>query len=116
MTTELWAAGLVILATFIGAFGALFFKLGANNLHRQLRAIITNWKLFIGVGLYGISAVIFLSGLKGGELSVLYPLSSLTYIWITLFSIKFLDERMNRWKWAGILLILVGVSFIGMGA
>jgi drug/metabolite transporter (DMT)-like permease len=116
MTTELWAAGLVILATFIGAVGALFFKLGADKLHRQLRSIITNWKLFIGVGLYGISAVIFLAGLKGGELSVLYPLSSLTYIWITLCSIKFLGEKMNRWKWAGIALILIGVSLIGVGA
>jgi multidrug transporter EmrE-like cation transporter len=116
MATELWAVGLVIFATVIGAFGALFFKLGADRLHRQIRTVMNNWRLFVGVFLYGLSAIFFLIGLKGGELSVLYPVVSLGYVWICLFSIKFLNEKMNLWKWAGIVLILFGVSLIGLGA
>ncbi|MFH1064830.1 MAG: EamA family transporter [Candidatus Woesearchaeota archaeon] len=116
MATELWAAGLVIFATFIGAFGALFFKLGADRLHRQFKSIITNTRLFIGVALYGLSTIFFLAGLKGGELSVLYPLASLGYAWTVLLSIKILKEKMNLWKWSGIGFILLGVVFIGLGA
>jgi uncharacterized membrane protein len=116
MATQLWAIGLVTFATFIGAFGALFFKLGADRLHRHIKTIITNWRLFIGIALYGISAIIFLVGLKGGELSVLYPLASLTYAWTCILSVRYLKEKMNQWKWLGIALILVGVSLIGIGA
>lgn len=116
MATELWALGLVTFATFIGAIGGLFFKFGSAHLHRNIKSIITNWRLFIGFGFYGISTLLFLIGLKGGELSVIYPFASLTYAWIVLLSIKYLDEKMNIWRWVGISMILFGVVLIGLGA
>jgi len=46
----------------------------------------------------------------------LYPILSIGYVWISLFSIIFLEEKMNMDKWLGILLIIFGVVFIGFGS
>ena len=66
--------------------------------------------------MYGISTILFIPALKGGELSVLYPFVALAYIWVSLLSVKFLGEKMNKVKWLGIALIILGVSFIGLGS
>lgn len=116
MTTTLSAIGLVLIATFIGAFGALFLKYGAEKMTRKSKLSFFNTQLLIGVLLYGLSSVFFLLALKNGELSVLYPITSLSYIWISLLSIKMLGEKMNFFKWLGITAILLGVSLIGFGS
>ncbi len=116
MATSLFAVILVILATFIGAYGALALKYGANKLTRKNKWTFFNIRLLMGIGLYGISSVFFLIGLRYGDLSVLYPITSLTYIWISLLSIKMLHEKMNFFKWLGIVAILVGVIAIGLGS
>lgn len=115
MTTQLWAIGLVVIGTVIGAFGALLFKLGADKLTFNLKELLKNHKLIWGFILYFISAVFYIIALKGGELSVIYPIVSLAYIWIILLSIKVLKEKMNTLKWLGISTIVVGVVFIGFG-
>jgi len=33
-------------------------------------------------------------------------------VWVSFLSIKFLNERMNSYKWVGIVLIIAGVFFI----
>ena len=105
---------LVLIASFIGAFGALFFKkcsgMFSLNLIKQLR----NKYLIVGGVLYILATAFFVWALKTGELTILYPLVSTTYIWVAIFSVKFLKERMNIWKILGILAIMVGVVFIGI--
>jgi drug/metabolite transporter (DMT)-like permease len=77
---------------------------------------MTNYNLFGAVALYAIGTALFIPALKGGELSVLYPIVALTYIWVSFLSVKFLGEKMNKLKWLGIALIILGVSFIGLGS
>jgi len=48
-------------------------------------------------------------------MTVLYPLVSLGYVWTLLWSRLFFKEPLTRYKFLGLFLILVGVSFIGMG-
>jgi len=116
MATQLWAVGLVILATLIGAFGPILLKKASAMKLSSISALMKNYNLFIGVSLYGISTILFIPALKGGELSVLYPLVALAYIWVSLLSVKFLGEKMNKLKWLGIAMIIIGVSFIGIGS
>jgi drug/metabolite transporter (DMT)-like permease len=54
-------------------------------------------------------------GLKHGELSVLYPIVSLGYIWTLLWSRLFFGEKLTKSKIAGLALILIGVLFVGLG-
>jgi drug/metabolite transporter (DMT)-like permease len=109
------AIGLVILGTLIGSWGALLFKMSAEKFSLNPIKLITNWKLVLGGCLYLVSTVPFLIAVKYGELSVLYPFVSLSYVWVVLLSVLFLKEKMNLWKWLGIVFIIVGVSFIGLG-
>lgn len=116
METKLWAIGLILVATLIGAFGPIFFKKASKNFRMSIKALLTNYSLMIGVALYGVSTVLFVPALKGGDLSVLYPFVAIGYIWVCFLSVKFLNEKMSLLKWAGIIAIIVGVSFIGLGS
>jgi len=116
MATELWAIGLVIFATFVGAFGPILLKKASAKSFSSISSLMTNYHLMGGVALYVVGTLLFIPALKGGDLSILYPFVSLTYIWISLLSIKFLGEKMNVWKWSGIGCIILGVSFIGIGS
>ncbi|MAE42182.1 multidrug transporter [Candidatus Woesearchaeota archaeon] len=116
MATELWAIGLVISATFVGAFGPILLKKASSKKLSKISSLIRNYHLMGGVSLYGLGTLLFIPALKGGDLSILYPFVSLTYIWVSLLSVKFLGEKMSMMKWWGIGLIILGVSFIGVGS
>ena len=83
---------------------------------RPPRTLIHNYNVLIGAFLYGIGTILFIPALKHGELSVLYPFVSTSYIWVSILSMSFLGEKMNREKWLGIALIIVGVTLIGLGS
>jgi drug/metabolite transporter (DMT)-like permease len=107
---------LVAIGSFIGSFGAVFLKAGAVRIERNVAALIVNWRLMAGITLFCLSSVFFVLGLKHGELSVLYPIVSLGYIWTLLWSRLFFGEEFTKAKIAGLALILIGVLFVGMGA
>ena len=116
MTTPLWAMGLVIFAAFVGAIGPILLKkAAASDIHINLSAL-KNKNLVLGILVYGIATIMFFPAVKAGDLSVIYPLVSTTYIWVSLLSMKLLGEKMSKWKWGGIALILIGVTFIGLGS
>ena len=116
MTTQLWAIGLVISGTLLGAFGPILLKKASAKRLSKLSSLATNYHLFGGVALYALGTLFFIPALKGGDLSVLYPFVSLSYIWVSFLSVKFLGEKMNKLKWIGIALIIIGVTFIGLGS
>lgn len=116
MATQLWAISLVIAATFTGAFGPILLKKASAKRLSSIKSLLTNYHLFGGVALYALGTLLFVPALKGGDLSVLYPFVSLSYIWVSLLSVKFLGEKMNKLKWLGIALIIIGVTFIGLGS
>lgn len=106
---------LVTIGSFIGSFGAVFLKTGASRLQFNLRALLTNWPLAAGVILFLSSSIFFMMGLKHGELSVLYPLVSIGYIWTLLWSRIFFKEPFTPTKFVGIVMILAGVIMVGLG-
>jgi multidrug transporter EmrE-like cation transporter len=115
---------LVLLGSFIGSFGAVFLKSGAGALHKGwLHLVIShdppffNWRLASGVGLYLLSSYFFVLGIRPpGELSVLYPMVSLGYIFTLLWSRIFFNEPLTRTKFCGLFLIVLGVVFVGLGS
>ncbi|MBI5390131.1 EamA family transporter [Candidatus Woesearchaeota archaeon] len=112
MKTKPFAIVLVAICTIFTALGQLFFKLGSAHFSLSDPLLFRNLPLLIGFLLYGAGAGLLIISLKYGELSVLYPIVSLSYIWVSLLSLFFLQEPMNLVKWLGIGAIVVGVSFI----
>lgn len=113
MKTQLWAIILVLLANLIGSFGPIYLKKASSNFRFNIKKILANFQLWFGLSFYGIGTVLFIIALKGGEISVLYPLVGTIYIWVSFLSIKMLGEKMSFYKWLGVFLIILGVSFIG---
>lgn len=116
MATEPWALLLVFFASMVGSFGPILLKKGSEKFSLKPRLLIKNYHIIGGAALYIFGTILFIAALRGGEVSVLYPAVSVTYIWVSLLSIKFLKEKMNKYKWIGISLIILGVAFIGLGA
>jgi len=100
---------LVILGTIIGSFGALMLKLGSSVRESNL---LKNWRLILGVLLYGLSTVPFVIAVMQAPLSIIYPITSVSYIWTMLLSSRFLGEKMNAWKYASMIVIILGVILI----
>lgn len=107
---------LVLVASLFGSFGAVFLKSGAQKLRHGLRYLILNLRLAAGVTLFLASSAFYVLGLKRGEISVLYPMVSLANVWTLAWSRLFFKEPVTRAKTMGVLLIMVGVFFIGLGA
>ena len=114
MKTELWAMAMVILGTIVGSFAPLLLKVGMRDKKVTLKNLLRNFKVMSGVFLYFISSLFFVVALKGGELSVLYPLVSFGYIWVTINSKLFLKEKITIYKIIGIFFIFSGIILIGL--
>lgn len=115
MTTPWSSIGLVLAASFIGSFGAVFLKSGSERLRKGFHHIV-NWKLAAGVMLFVLSSLFFVQGIRHGELSVLYPMVSLGYIWTLFWSRLIFGEPFTRGKFLGLFLIVIGVFFVGLGS
>ena len=104
----------VSVGSFIGSLGAAGLKAGATNLEFNVRALLTNWKLELGLSLYLVSTAFFVKGISHGEISVLFPLVSLGYVWTTIWSKLFFGESMTPAKLTGLGLILAGCALLNL--
>jgi drug/metabolite transporter (DMT)-like permease len=76
-------------------------------------ALATNFPLVAGFFFHACNALLLILALRDGELSILWPIYALSYVWVALLSMHFFGDRMNVWKGAGIALIILGVSLLG---
>jgi multidrug transporter EmrE-like cation transporter len=113
--TPLSSVGLVLIASFIGSFGAVFLKSGAGRAN-CVKSLIFNPRLIFGIFLFLVSTVFYLSGIRHGELTILYPMVSLGYVWTLLWSRIFFGEPLTTNKFAGLAFILLGIVFLGLGS
>ena len=54
----------------------------------------------------------FIFTLKSGDLSVLYPLTAINYIWTTFFVIFFLEETIGTLRLVGIRVLKAGIVIV----
>jgi drug/metabolite transporter (DMT)-like permease len=124
---------MVVAFTLLASIAQVLIKTGANTLnqipfgtftnvvmgsmHFQISAIViaglTSVPLIGGLVLYGIGAVMMVLALQHGELSVLYPVISLSYVWVAILSVVIFHEHMNVFRLAGISVIILGVAVLG---
>ena len=118
MRTRRWAIALVFFSTLATASGQILIKMGTRSLSLDVLAMATNMPLIVGYCLYGLSALVLIVALKYGELSVLYPIYAMNFIWVALMSPLFFPQTdsMNILKWAGVLSVVAGVALIGIGS
>jgi multidrug transporter EmrE-like cation transporter len=104
---------LVFACTIVGTLAQLLMKSGMEHFRLEPMALVTNLPLILGYALYGVNTVMLVMALREGELSVLYPIIALTYVWVTLASYIRLHEPPNLYKNIGVTAIILGVIMIG---
>jgi multidrug transporter EmrE-like cation transporter len=106
---------LVFSCTVLGAIAQILMKIGMAHFTPNPIALVTNIPLVAGYALYGINTLMLVLALREGELSLLYPIIALTYVWVTLLSYTILAEKPNIYRNIGIATIVVGVGVLGRG-
>ena len=71
-----------------------------------------NWQLGLSALLYIIGMIIYMFMLKNYKLSVIYPLTSISYIFTMLLAMFFLGEAIPFVRWAGVFFVMLGVGLI----
>jgi multidrug transporter EmrE-like cation transporter len=105
----------VIICTLLTSSGQILWKTAARNIG-DISSILMNIPLWAGFVCYGLGSILLIIALKYGELSVVYPFIALSFVWVTLASIKIFSEPVSLANWLGIVSIIIGVSLIGYGS
>jgi drug/metabolite transporter (DMT)-like permease len=119
------AVYLVLGCTVFAAAAQVLLKFGATHAMPPINpsdastwmpfiaALLGNLPLLFGYSMSACTAFLLILGLRDGELSLLYPIIAMTYVWVNLLSMYFFHEHMNFWKAVGIALVIGGVALLG---
>lgn len=115
---------LIIVSVLVGSLGQVVLKLGANRLGsialaggtllNDLWRMARTPEIILGFFLFTLSSLIWIKVLTGLELSYAYPMVSLGYVVVALFSYFLLGESFNACKIAGIALIISGIIVLNV--
>lgn len=107
--------GLAVFATILIGTYQILWKIGILNFKFDIISIITNYPLIIGFILYGIAAIIILFALKKEDVTVIVPILGLSYFIVTIYAFYYLNEALYTSKWVGMIVLFIGVIFVGGG-
>lgn len=116
---------LFTVTVLLDVIGQIWFKLGLNRLppkqaHDHLGAfwkrVFTSPLLWAGIGAYAVELGLWLAVLANAPLSFVFPLASLSYVGVLVASRVILKETVSMRRWAGALLITLGVTLVYIGA
>lgn len=107
--------GQLLLKAGMNRVGTIADIAAAGGLVPLLMRVLTTWQVVLGLVVFALSAVFWLVTLSRVPLSTAYPAVSLSYVLILAFSVIALGERPSLVVWTGALLIMLGITFIGIG-
>lgn len=73
-------------------------------------------RLWIGLALFGISALFWLVVLSRVDLSLAYPFVGLSYIIVVTLSRVLFHEQVPALRWVGVTVVAVGIALIGISS
>jgi drug/metabolite transporter (DMT)-like permease len=94
-------------------------EISTLNLRLLLRTFvraITNKYVLLGVFFMAVSYFSFLGALRLADLSLVLPATSISFVITTIAARLFLKETISAIRWAGILLVCIGVALISLPA
>lgn len=116
--------GMILLSVGLAAVAQLTLKHGMNGVNddlapakfgidaTSLRVLVTTPWIWLGLFLFGLSAIVWLAVLSRASLSFAYPFASLTYVLILLFDRLWLSETVPALRWGGVAFIMTGIILI----
>ena len=97
---------LVVVSTMVEGFGQTFLKKSALDAARR------HYWILLGVAVLIVEVLLYSGALRFLAVSTAFPITSLSFVMVTLLSHWLLGERVTPLRWAGVGLILIGTSLI----
>ena len=79
---------------------------------RVVKAGVTNLQMLLGVFFEALFFGCLLVLMSQSDISFLWPLTALSFVFATFAAMLFLGERVSAVRWAGVVLIMIGAGFI----
>jgi drug/metabolite transporter (DMT)-like permease len=111
------SVALLLFAVASAATGQVLLKHGMTRASQGtgssllVRAATSPW-IVLGLTVFAISAVAWLTTLSRVPLSIAYPFNALGYLGILTASALILNERTNIWTWIGTLCVVAGLVIV----
>jgi len=115
---------LIVLSVGIAAVAQLTLKAGMNHVNDALeprtfglnvdsaKTLVVQPLVWLGLVLFGLSAIVWLVVLSRASLSFAYPFASITYVLILVFDHFVLDEPVPALRWFGVAAIALGIFLV----
>jgi drug/metabolite transporter (DMT)-like permease len=97
---------LVVVSTMVEGFGQAFLKKSALDVARR------NYWILLGIVVLIVEVLLYSGALCFLAVSTAFPITSLSFVMVTLLSRWLLGEKVTPLRWAGVGLILIGTSLI----
>jgi len=111
---------IMVISVLLAVAGQLLMKRGmiafgtfpVSQLLFKIIPIFMNPWVFLGLACFGLSSIFWLVVLSRLELSLVYPMVSVGYVLVALVSWLVFKENVSLIRWAGIIVIMLGVFLI----
>ena len=88
-------------------------KVSVSEVMRIVKAGATNGSILLGVFFEALFFAILLILMSRSDISLLWPLTGLSFVFATIAAIIFLGEKVSPMRWAGVVLVVLGAVLIG---
>jgi len=112
---------LILTSILLSTIGQILVKIGAvnltlnfsgSNLMPSILSILKNLPVMVGITSYGVSFLLWIKVLSKVELSYAYPMVSLGYVLVMIYSYFFLHENISLLRVCGVIFIIIGVVLV----
>jgi drug/metabolite transporter (DMT)-like permease len=97
---------LVVVSTMVEGFGQTFLKKSALDAARR-----HHW-ILLGIAVLIVEVLLYSGALRFLAVSTAFPITSLSFVMVTLLSRWLLGESVAPLRWVGVGLILIGTGLI----
>jgi drug/metabolite transporter (DMT)-like permease len=87
-------------------------EVSVSEVTRIVKAGATNGSILLGVFFEALFFVVLLILMSRNDISLLWPLTGLSFVFATIAAIIFLNEKVSSMRWAGVALIVAGAILI----
>jgi len=105
------STGIVLLKKGITQIGEVK-TITLAEIGRVVKDGVTNSQVLLGVFFEALFFVCLLILMSRSDISFLWPLTALSFVFATLAAMLFLHERVSGVRWAGVVLIMLGAALI----
>jgi len=116
---------LILLSEIVNTAGHILFKKSSNTVDSgslrgvsghagYIKKMLSKYQIWMGFSCQALSVAIWILALAQADLSFVFPVGSMQYIFILIGAHIFLGEKIDRMKLLGTLLVVTGIVLISM--